>query len=144
MNKSHLTAIARKAPSTPARYLSNHGFVRGRVLDYGSGRGCDARTYGWDQYDPHFQPDPPTGDYDTILCTYVLNTIPDPPTREAIQRSIWHRLRVGGSAYITVRGDVPPQGRYSKRGTYQQLIELPWKIIKKTKNYTIYQMTKTA
>ena len=37
------TAISRKAPSRPMRFLQEHDLLKGRMLDYGCGRGTDAK-----------------------------------------------------------------------------------------------------
>ena len=76
MNKSHLTAIARKAPSKPMQYLDTRGMLRGRVLDFGSGRGYDADAFGLERFDPHFAPQMPEGTFDPVVCDYVLNVFP--------------------------------------------------------------------
>src|SRR4051794_25869501 len=69
------TAVKRDRPSQAAEVLGGKGLVRGRVLDYGCGFGFDADHFGWDSYDPFYRPREPEGEYDTIVCTLVLNAL---------------------------------------------------------------------
>ena len=72
---SHFTAIKRTAPSVPMRWLDSESLLVGRVLDFGCGRGFDAKHYGIESYDPHWQPNLARGPFNTVTCIYVLNTI---------------------------------------------------------------------
>jgi len=45
MNKAHLTAISRKLPSKPMQILHQKGLLKGALLDYGCGKGFDAKHY---------------------------------------------------------------------------------------------------
>lgn len=108
------TAMSRKKPSAPVRFLMRHGYIRGRVLDYGCGKGTDADAMNADGYDPEYQPDRQglRPEYDTITCNYVLNVLP-PEEREKVMEDIKRMLAPGGKAYITVRRDIdmPTMGR---------------------------------
>lgn len=137
-DNSHLTAIARKAPSRPTRYLSACGMLRGRVLDYGCGRGKDADVFGLEKFDPYYFPDMPVGAFDTIVCNYVLNVVPSPDGRSCILATIQSMLRRGGIAYITVRNDRKKLNGWTKRKTWQGLIELPLPIVTTNSNFTMY------
>lgn len=149
MSKSHLTAIARKNASAPARWLVDQGLVPGPVyaalirhLDYGCGRGRDADTFGWDGYDPYYAPTPPVGHYDSITCTFVLNVIESTVERKAVLRRIVSLLKDDGVAYITVRRDVKIGG-YTSRGTYQENIILhDCEVVRETPGYCIYKITR--
>lgn len=106
-------AMARTRPSAPARWLHAQGLLVGRCLDYGSGRGKDAEVFKMDAYDPFFEPVAPDGPYDTILCTYVLNVLPEyaampgrPRMDGVIVRALRNLLTQDGVAYVTVRRDV--------------------------------------
>ena len=101
----HKTAIKRSKLSVPMRYLSDHGLLNGRVLDYGCGRGDDAAALNLESYDPTWQPKKPRGKFDTITCNYVLNVVA-PKTEREIIKDIRSRLRKNGLAYVTVRSDV--------------------------------------
>jgi hypothetical protein len=57
------------------RFLNSLGLLRGKMLDYGCGRGFDAEYYGMDKYDPHYAPEFPKIKFDTITCNYVLNVV---------------------------------------------------------------------
>lgn len=122
----HRTAIARRAPSVPARELHARGLLTGRVLDYGCGRGVDADAYGLERYDPNGAPDMPEGLFDTIMCNFVLNVV-DKATEAAILADIRERLAPGGRAYLTVRRDLDsddPAGYTTGSGTFQRFVAL--------------------
>jgi hypothetical protein len=89
---AHKTAITRKKLSKPARYLKDNELLRGRVLDYGCGRGGDTERIGCEGYDPHFRPEQPVGKFDTIMCNFVLNVIESPKAIERVIRDIQGRL----------------------------------------------------
>jgi hypothetical protein len=147
---SHLTAIYRDRPSAPTGWLMDNGLVQlppvtddlslYRILDYGCGRGGDARWYGFDSYDPHFCPELLTGKFRYIICNYVLNVLPK--SREAdILRHIKSLLTWNGQAFITVRRNIRKPG-YTSKGTYQRNVRLPLQIARETSDYCIYSMTR--
>lgn len=80
-----MTAIKRTRPPEPMRWLHDRNLIKGRVLDYGSGR---HRWYGMDAYDPYWRPKRPTGHYDAIVCNYVLNVVP-----LAVQKTVLAKIR---------------------------------------------------
>ena len=116
------TAIARSKPSAPIRHLHQAGLLVGRCLDYGCGRGMDADTYGMEGYDPTWRPREPSGRFDTITCTYVLNVV-DEAAQEAILAAVRGLLAPGGAAYISVRRDLPREGMQG-RGCWQRYVTL--------------------
>jgi SAM-dependent methyltransferase len=127
VDRSHKTAIKRKRLSAPARYLKEAGLLKGRILDFGCGRGFDADALGAEGFDPYYRTQMPDGKFDTIICIYVLNVIPlDAQTETLIQIS--RKLRRGGKAYIAVRRDLRKEGLTSK-GTYQRHVQLEWKVL---------------
>ena len=138
-NNSHKTAIRRATPSAPARFISSYGYAVGRCLDYGCGHGLDADTYGFDKYDAYYQPKKPRYKYDTILCTYVLNTVKHKAQREII-KDIASLLKQRGTAYVAVRRRVN-EGE-TKRGTYQCNVFLDAPVVDRTSWYTIYRLSK--
>ena len=133
---SYLTAITRVAPSAPARYLHEADRLRGRCLDYGCGRGKDADTYGMDKYDPHFFPQAPTGTYDTITCTYVLNVL-DPEDVPKVLQEVCSLLAPGGTAYFSVRRDLKSPA-VEGRGTTQHNVVINAPILRQTRGYCLY------
>jgi hypothetical protein len=139
-NKSHLTAISRKASSIPMRGLYDKGLLTGRALDYGCGKGYDAIHFGLDSYDPHYQPVMPDGRFDTITCNYVLNVIESESERLSVLQDIQARLVNTGMAYITVRADKDKLNGTTSIGTWQGLIMLDLPIVQRGSGYITYQL----
>ena len=141
---SHRTAIARSTLPVPTRWLLSQGLLVGKVMDYGCGKCASVNPPDWFNYDPYYQPNFITGArYDTIVCNYVLCTLPKSEEKKTLQH-IQSRLRLNGVAYISVRNDVP-RGGYGKssKGTYQRKVTLPYlTLVRKTTQYKIYQLTK--
>ena len=131
------TAIQRKVPPEPLRWLREHRLIRGKALDYGSGRQC---WYGMTCYDPHWRPKRPTGQFDTITCNYVLNVV-TPAVQRTILADIRRLLRAGGTAYVTVRRDLPRAGK-TGRGTVQRYVVLKLPSVRRTAGYEIYVLKK--
>lgn len=143
-NKSELTAIPRKRLPTPTRYLINKRLLRGIALDYGCGR-CHKinNTYVlMDGWDPYYKPDPLRGRrYHTIICNYVLNVIESARERQKILYDIDHLLLPTGKAYISVRADIKVD-HYTNKGTWQGIINLPYKIQTKQSGFRMYVVEK--
>lgn len=102
------TAMARTGPSAPVQHLRAHApqLLRGRLLDFGSGRGADAKALRATPYDPH-HPDAavrkrPTGTFDTVLGIYVLNVLPKAERHAALRESAAYVKR-GGHLVLAVR-----------------------------------------
>ena len=144
MNKSHLTAISRKSPSAPMKWLHNAGLLKGFQLDYGCGRGFDADFYGMAKYDPFwfkcddFSP----SEFDTITCNYVLNVIESPEERRKAVEQMQHWLKPSGSIFLAVRADKKNLNGFTKRGTYQTYLVLGNNLIRSTAAYDLYCLTK--
>lgn len=137
---SHLTAIGRRSLSAPAKYLLGQGLIVGSILDYGCGRGGDAKRLKADAYDPYYFPVEMYNKYDTILSTYVLNVILRSSDRDAVITTIKSLLHPGGNAYITVRRDVAGPVVTSK-GTTQDRVILKLPSVKCTSSYEIYKLS---
>jgi len=135
VNYFHLTAIVRRKPSLPLRELIKRDLIKGRLLDYGCGRGFDADFLGAEKYDPFGFPDPPTGRFDTILCAYVLNVV-DEITQAKILKHIAILLTPNGQAFISVRRDKD----CLKRQRWV-ILQLPI-VYEKSRAFCIYSMNK--
>jgi hypothetical protein len=138
----HLTAISRGVPSVPMRYLYKAGLLVGDMLDFGSGKGFDAKHYCMCSYDPYYQPVVPGMLYNTITCNYVLNVIEQPASRETVLANILAMLTDDGTAYITVRNDKAALKGTTSKGTWQGHITLDLPVEHKCKGYIIYRMEK--
>lgn len=134
---SKYTAMARKTPSAPMKWLAENNLLEGRVLDFGSGRGADANTYGLESYDPYWQPDMPTGLFDTITCIYVFNVL-EPQQYTSVLKQIGDKLVDGGKLYLAVRRDIKSERK--GRGCIQRPVRFPFMSVKKTSNYEIYML----
>ena len=131
------TARPRNSLTKPVRLLQEKGLLKGRCLDYGCGKSIDADELGMDKYDPHFNPQELRGSYDTITCTYVLNTL-HPREAEEVMAKIRSLLNAGGNAYLTVRRDIKDES-YSSRG-FQRNVLLPLPVIYENARFCIYRM----
>ena len=155
MNRSYLTARTRTTLSVPMRELNKRNLIIGEALDYGCGKGYDAEALRMDKFDPHFTGgivsifnrfctetfDGVQDTYDTVTCNYVLNVIESAKDRAEVIQNIKMLLKPEGKAYVTVRRDLKESGHTSK-GTYQGLVTLDLPILKETKAYCIYVLTK--
>ncbi len=118
----HRTALKRSKPSAPLRHLqsAHPDLIRGKVLDYGSGRGQDCATLQAHCYDPHHPQREvrrqPSGKYDTVLMTYVLNVLPQRQRAQAL-RQARDRVASGGVMILTVRGTQDTGYQAAKRWT---------------------------
>ena len=146
MIETHNTAITRKGPSSPLLTLEKMGLINGETLDYGCGRGADGRylqskNIDADSYDPFWNPiSLKENQYDTILCTYVLNVIEE-KEEDGLLSSILSCLKPNGKAYLSVRRDVRRDGPTS-RG-YQRNVVLDFPVVKNKKNnFCIYELSK--
>lgn len=132
------TAIKRKVPSLPMRWLCKNGKLElakeGRKLDYGSGRGFDAEFYNFEKYDPWHHPTLPEGPFYIITCNYVLNVLPPDEVGSVIDK-IKSLLEPTGIAYISVRRDKAFLNN-------QHYVELNEKLITENSQFAIYEMRK--
>lgn len=150
VDKSHLTAISRKTLPGPTMWLFGHGHIPSvnsnkRVLDYGCGKAHDINNgvFVADGYDPYYRPEQPTGKYDVIICNYVLCVIPTAAERKVVLAQIQSLLKKHGVAFVSVRNDKPDQGHgWSSRGTYQADVRLNLPVLRKTREFRMYQLTK--
>lgn len=131
------TAIKRKAPPLPLRWLQEKKLLLGRVLDYGCGHGP---WFDMEGYDPEYKPTQPTGKFDTIVSVYVLNVV-NVTMGVYILKAIRSLLKADGIAYVVVRRDLPKEGKEG-RGTFQRYVELDLPSIRKVSSYEIYEVRK--
>ena len=151
INKSGLTAMHRNKISAPARYLLKNNLIKGRVLDFGCGKGKDVeelRDAGFDilGYDPNQikwsrgSSISPGNKYDTILCTYVLNVV-NAKTRKSIISTIKSLLNDNGIGYVSVRRDID-EDFITSRGTEQYVVRLSEKSVADNSSFCIYKIVK--
>jgi hypothetical protein len=86
--------------------------ITGSIIDWGCGKGADVTYLQCQGYDPHYRPERPLGAFDTVLCTYVLNTIPNYHDRCVIITEALAYLKRGGWIYVAIR----PQHEIEKVG----------------------------
>jgi len=137
---AHKTAISRKGPSAPMKWLDKHGLLVGEMLDFGCGKGADADAYCMDRYDPYYQPVVPGMLYDTITCNYVLNVIESEAERLTVIANLLALLTDDGVAYITVRNDKDKLNGTTRTGTWQGHIVLDLPVVHKCSGYVIYRL----
>ena len=144
---SYLTAKEREKLSFPSRILWERGCIKGRTLDFGSGLGTDVAvlaSQGVDitGYDPHYAPTYPLGQFDTIVCHYVLNVLL-PEEQVYVLMAVSELLKPSGRAYFAVRRDIAKAGfrTHAKHGqkVYQCNVVLPYKSLERTKYAEIYE-----
>lgn len=143
-DKSHLTATSRKLLPLPTRRLLERGMIVGRTLDYGCGR-ChelNNRFFYAEGYDPHHKPELPTGQYETIICNFVLNVLPTQLERGTTIHKILDLLSPTGTAYFAVRNDIKRLNGLTKRGTWQSYVVPPGELIHSCPTYRLYRLTK--
>ena len=144
---SHLTAIERTKLSFPGKFLLGKQLLKGKILDFGCGFGNDVkllRQKGFDitGYDPHYFPQYPREQFDTIICFYVLNVL-FPEEQTNILMEVSHLLKPGGKAYYAVRRDIKREGfrehYVHKKPTYQCIVKLPFDSIYLDDNCEFYE-----
>ena len=133
------TAMKRQKVSAPVRWLQQKELLKGRILDYGSGRSFDADALSSDRYDPYWHPVKPTGKYDTIICNYVLNVVGE-EVQGVIIKDIRNLLKKDGIAYVSVRRDIKGKKRVDRK--VQRWVELDFPTVNKTTDYEMYKVVK--
>ncbi len=144
---AHLTVKQRKYPSFPTKTLHSRALLKGKILDFGCGLGVDVdflrkKRYNITAYDPHYFPNYPKEQFDTIICNYVLNVLL-PEEQATVLMAVSELLKPTGKAYFTVRRDIQKDGfrlHYKhKVQVYQCTVKLPYKSILKAKHCEIYE-----
>ena len=137
------TAITRNGPSAPVKALWKAGLIKAPVLDFGSGRGEDARWLRGkglkvDAYDPHHGPTQlPERKYATVLATYVHCVLPRAQQTKATQQ-VRSRLRDGGRGLITVRTDTCP----SPPGGVQECVKMSFPVAERGSGFQTFEVSK--
>lgn len=129
------TAIVRKRESLPTRWLLKQDLLKGRILDYGCGRGKDAEVLNCEKFDPNYSPTMPRGKFNVIICHYVLNVVIKEDENRIIE-DVNKRLRKNGKAYFTVRRDKFKHGFNGR--SYQRWSKPKLKSIHKTSDFEMY------
>ena len=137
------TAVKRDKPSKSAEWLMSADLVKGHVLDYGCGFGFDADHFGWDSYDPFYRPTLPQGEYDTILCTLVLNALSRNNRAKAIER-MRVLLTEQGIAYFGVARNLPVTGKMGVHHSLQNYVVLTLPCLFEDDQLAIYEFRKTS
>lgn len=106
------TAPHRKRPSRPARYLV--GLNPESVFDWGCGYGfdveflnrCGVRASGWDRVHS-LKPFPNNmkHEFQWVLCSFVINTLPEPKDRLAVLNDIYDFMPEYGNLMLAVRSN---------------------------------------
>jgi len=135
------SAMSRTKPSAPFTWLAKHGELVGRILDYGCGYGMDVKSFGVEGYDPNWDVPLPDGDFDTIVCNYVLNVVDEDEQKEILTH-IKSLLSAVGRAFIVARRDLKVEGQDGRKGYKQRMVYLPFEKVHHTSGYQIYRMHK--
>lgn len=145
---SHKTAIARSGPSSPLKLIEPMLSKNSIILDYGCGRGDDVKHlrkegYSIDGYDPHWKDvdlSSKNNFYDIVLCTYVLNVLPE-GHEDDLLLDIKDKLKDSGVAYITVRRDSFKEG-YTSRGFQRKVFLDKTASFLKNSSFETYALSK--
>ena len=114
--------------------------LRGRILDFGCGRGDIGRFLDGDieQWDPNWYPKRPRGKFDTVTCIYVLNTLSG-NVRESALKDAMSFVRKGGRLFVAVRRDVEKEGTTASGSEqYDVRLCLP-SVMQKVGKFEIYE-----
>jgi len=144
---SHLTVKERDNVSFPTRILWEKHQLKGEILDFGCGLGKDVtflREKGLNVtgYDPHYCPQYPDKQFDTIICNYVLNVLL-PEEQAHVLMAVSELLKTGVKAFFAVRRDIQKSGfLYNPKReaqVYQAKVVLPYPSFLLTNHCEIYE-----
>lgn len=109
------TAIKRTKASPVARKLVTERILKNNhistILDYGCGFGCDVSYYkkrgfsvrGFDPYGPPEVSAKVTGQFDLVVCQFVLNVIEDSKERAQVCKRLFHHTKINGLIVVSTR-----------------------------------------
>jgi hypothetical protein len=132
-------AIRRETVSATARFLADHGLLRGRILDYGCGFGFDADHFGSEAFDPHYRQQAPEGVFDTIVCNHVANMLTR-RSRHGLFEALVGLLAPRGKAYVSVSRKIPPVGKSGLRKRIQNYVVLTLPSVYRDGELEIYRL----
>jgi hypothetical protein len=133
----------RVALSKTARVLIERKLVRGRVLDYGCGKGFDADDQGWEAYDPYYRSVEPTALYGTIIVNHVANILTRDSRAKLLER-VTALLAEGGKAYVSVARNIPESGKHGSRHRIHNYVVLTLPSVYADDEEEIYCLAKGA
>ena len=138
-NPYKLTALTRKTLSAPVKTLVNKNYLNKEktILDFGCGNGFDTvelqkqgyNIVGYDKFNSVYSiPQLLKNKYDTIICNFVFNVIPDLKEHKHVLETL---KRLSNNVYIAVRSDIkaikdnwefiePYQCYKTPKGSYQR------------------------
>ncbi len=120
-------------------WLNQAGLLVGdRKLDFGCGRGDDARYFNMECFDPHYRPQKPEGLFDLVTCNYVLNVVTESEQVGLLQQ-VQALLAPHGTAFFTVRRDIARTGQPG-RGCFQRFVQLDLPLVIERARFAIYKM----
>lgn len=106
-----VTARTRDRLSSPMNHLFKHDYLKGKILDFGTGYGTDVRILrqlrfdiaGYDRYNKKYdKAELLKQHYDMVTCHYVFNVI---ATWEAFNDTLEKIALLSDNLYISVRTD---------------------------------------
>ena len=141
-NPYKLTALTRKTLSAPVKTLISKNYLsKGEtILDFGCGNGFDTvelqkqgyNIIGYDKFNQAYSiPQLLKNKYDTIICNFVFNVIPDLKEHKKVLETL---KRLSDNVYIAVRSDIkaiknswefiePYQCYKTPKGSYQRFYD---------------------
>jgi 25S rRNA (adenine2142-N1)-methyltransferase len=72
---------------------------------------------------PLTSPEDPTGRYDVIVCSMVLNCVTTPDKRGEMMTRLFHFLRPGGLCFLTIPKSCLTLSRYMDQARFSKLLE---------------------
>lgn len=101
---THLTVKGKTKVSLPVTVLFERNNLKREILDFGCGLGKDveffqSKGFSITGYVPHYFPELPKGNFDTIICNYVLNVLL-PEEQSHVLMAVSELLKPKGKAFF--------------------------------------------